>query len=374
MSHSQTSLIAFATPARLISWRTRLTCGRTSPPPRPIPESNASQRGERAVDTLFASSPRFSQWRSPLASHSPDWCSFVTGARTHHGRRRGAPTEGRSRPQRNGPRRHGSRRDGEGQAVRAATVPSGRLRVYESLARALGIDGASRRCVAGGHEWLGGAPCSTSPPASHGALVTVARGVPGARVKRVQAAHLRGVSVAWRWVFTHPGNLAAQAVGLVAPTVSPGGGVGQSGLEATYDRYLRAGDTLSTSLDAGLQRAGEAALRTSLERDDAPGGSFVAMNPATGEVYAMGSLPTYDGSTSSRLSSPSQICRLAPVSSLLNRATQAPDRPARCLRRSPPPPRFPAEAGRPRVSLTTQGSTASGEARPSSVATMRAMP
>ena len=264
--------------------------------------------------------------------------------------------------------------------VRPSALPSsqsGRLHVYESLARALGIDGASRRCVVGGQEWLGGAPCSASPepPASHAALVTVARGVPSARVKRLQAAHLRGVSVAWRWVFTHPGNLAAQAVGLVTPTVSAGGGVGQSGLEATYDRYLRAGDNLSTLLGAGLQRAGEAALKTSLERNHAPGGSFVAMNPTTGEVYAMGSLPTYDGSILSRLSSPSQIRRLrAGSSSLVNRATQSPDRPARCLRHSPPSPRSPVEAGRPRAPLTTQGSTASGEAWPSSVATTRAMP
>jgi penicillin-binding protein 2 len=97
--------------------------------------------------------------------------------------------------------------------------------------------------------------------------------------------------------------------------------VGKAGLEYTYDRYLRGRDgakvlrvdangrfssdrpvdirppipgrQLRLSLDAGLQRAGQDALA-------AIGGglpsSFVAMNPQNGEVYALGSYPTFDPS------------------------------------------------------------------------------
>ncbi len=97
--------------------------------------------------------------------------------------------------------------------------------------------------------------------------------------------------------------------------------VGQSGLEDAYDKYLRgvdgkqnvqvdalgrfkgnlppmgaiAGSTLKLSLDIRLQQAGEQALQTSvLSNPGANGGAFVAMNPQDGEIYAMGSYPTFD--------------------------------------------------------------------------------
>jgi penicillin-binding protein 2 len=101
--------------------------------------------------------------------------------------------------------------------------------------------------------------------------------------------------------------------------------VGQSGLEYTYDRYLRgsdgatrvqvdafgqakgylptrrpvAGANLRLSLDLGLQRAGQAALATGItlanqNGNPAQGGAFVALDPRNGEVLAMGSAPSFD--------------------------------------------------------------------------------
>jgi penicillin-binding protein 2 len=98
--------------------------------------------------------------------------------------------------------------------------------------------------------------------------------------------------------------------------------VGQTGLEAFYDRYLRgvdgaeqvevdslgnpikvlpqkpaiAGNTLKTSLDLKLQAAGQQSLAQSISGNTpgGAGGAFVAMNPQNGEIYAMGSLPSYD--------------------------------------------------------------------------------
>ena len=130
------------------------------------------------------------------------------------------------------------------------------------------------------------------------------------------------------------GPLAAQVLGTVGPITSTeldesefrglpqSSVVGQTGLEAFYDQYLRgsdgadqvevdslgnliqelpekapvAGNTIKTSLDLKLQQTGQASLAQSIS-SNAPagaGGAFVAMDPDNGQVYAMGSLPSYD--------------------------------------------------------------------------------
>jgi penicillin-binding protein 2 len=101
--------------------------------------------------------------------------------------------------------------------------------------------------------------------------------------------------------------------------------VGKSGLEYTYDRYLRGrngatrvqvdalgnargylderepvkGANLRLSIDLGLQRTGQAALETGMtlanqRGNPARGGAFVALDPRNGEVLAMGSAPSFD--------------------------------------------------------------------------------
>ena len=67
-----------------------------------------------------------------------------------------------------------------------------------------------------------------------------------------------------------------------------------------FDGYLSQqapvpGDNLKTSLDANLQSAGQQGLQESINSNyPANGGAFVAMDPQNGQVYAMGSLPTYN--------------------------------------------------------------------------------
>ncbi len=103
--------------------------------------------------------------------------------------------------------------------------------------------------------------------------------------------------------------------------------VGKGGIELAYDRYLRgrdgarrlqvdalgqftgeiararrdpqAGRQIKLSLDLGLQRAGQGALQRAVGAANSNGnparaGAFVAMNPSSGEVYAMGSEPSFD--------------------------------------------------------------------------------
>jgi len=155
-----------------------------------------------------------------------------------------------------------------------------------------------------------------------------------------------GVAVSVDATRTYPepyGMNAAQILGYVGPpsasqAAAPGGGelpalVGQSGLEYTYDTYLRgatgvqrlqvdqagqvtgiisqtpptSGDTVVTNLDAHVQSTVEQQLQAAVDRarglQDSTGGSghFIAdsaaavvLNVRTGGVVAMASYPSYD--------------------------------------------------------------------------------
>jgi penicillin-binding protein 2 len=146
-----------------------------------------------------------------------------------------------------------------------------------------------------------------------------------------------GVKVEQTYLRDYPQQtLAAQllgTVGEVSPAqlrqsrfrdVKQGTIVGQSGLERSYDRYLRgvdgvqrvqvdafgrpipndrlrdvapiAGQRLRLSLDLGLTRTGDRAMRGPLNPANHPG-AYVALDPRSGEVLAMGSNPTFDPET-----------------------------------------------------------------------------
>ncbi|MCW2924218.1 MAG: Stage sporulation protein [Thermoleophilia bacterium] len=105
--------------------------------------------------------------------------------------------------------------------------------------------------------------------------------------------------------------------------------VGKSGIERTYDRYIRGangydavqvdasgvrtnaagvrglpatpGNNLRLTIDLRLQKAGDRALQRAIvnaqhsaKGKDARAGAFVAIDPKTGEVLALGSNPVYD--------------------------------------------------------------------------------
>lgn len=128
-----------------------------------------------------------------------------------------------------------------------------------------------------------------------------------ATFNRMHRGQFPGVNLERGWVRIYPlHDVAAQLLGTVGPANetelrdmqfagTPSGTVGQSGLEAYYDSALRTGETLKLALDVPLQVVGQQALQHSIASNyPANGGAFVAMNPVNGEVYAMGSLPTYD--------------------------------------------------------------------------------
>ncbi len=131
------------------------------------------------------------------------------------------------------------------------------------------------------------------------------------------------------------GKAGAQLFGYIAPiqagevgtanykTASTADTVGQSGLEAEYDKWLlgsdgyqavkvnsqgqfegygksysgQAGDNVKLSIDPALEKVGYNSLAHSIAVNGLTGadaGGFVAMNPQNGQVYGMGSYPSYN--------------------------------------------------------------------------------
>jgi penicillin-binding protein 2 len=200
--------------------------------------------------------------------------------------------------------------------INPAALPNSaasRAAEYQLLAHLLGISNLPVRCVVPVRGVLHLPPieCEVVQRARDAAPVTIASDLSLRVVGEVSqdTAELSGVSVKRVYIRTYPyRSLAAQVFGTVGP-ITPAEThnasykgvpetatvVGQSGLEYSYDSYLRGGQNLRTSLNTQLQKTGEAALAQAISQNPpATGGAFVAMDPQNGEVYAMGSAPTFD--------------------------------------------------------------------------------
>jgi penicillin-binding protein 2 len=250
---------------------------------------------------------------------------------------------------------------------------------FHRLDHVLGISSRRRRCpvaVPGqtrpAIEHLATIPCDVAqqqaqiPYANVTIKKNVSRAVQFYILERLN--FFPGVQVEQVYERSYPlGTLAAQLFGTVGPITpseykskdprfsgaSEQDVVGQSGLEWYYNRYLQgtdgadrvlvnadgnyvrtlkqrsplAGHVLKLSLDMNLQRVGQAALQQSID-ENAPGhgGSFVAMDPQNGQIYAMGSLPTFNPNIFTKALSAKTYQQLNNPSSdypLLNRATQS---------------------------------------------------
>jgi penicillin-binding protein 2 len=254
--------------------------------------------------------------------------------------------------------------------------------LFRRLARIVGVPTRPRRCVVAGAgvQHLAQIPCDVKQqqallPYADVNVKEVNRFIQYYLAERAQ--QFPGVQVASIYIPSYPQKtLAAQLLGtvgrvtpqecwaqgkMVSPDcttpgyrgVSPNAVVGQSGLESYYDRYLRgtdgaqkvqvdafgratgsesvrnpvAGHDLALSIDAKLQRTGQQALATSIASNlGATAGSFVAMNPVNGQVYAMGSMPSFDPSVFTKALSESTYKALTSPNGgdpLLNRAIQS---------------------------------------------------
>jgi penicillin-binding protein 2 len=210
------------------------------------------------------------------------------------------------------------------------TVGRRRQALYRRLGRLLGM--SPRRIVElegkGVHE-LPYAPVTIKTDAGRGVLTVLAE-----RHNDYPGVIQEPVSIR-EYPF---GEMAAQVLGYVGQVnerelkltpfrgVRAGTVVGQEGAEYYYDRYLRGtpgvqrvevnaegqpvsanlpatpprvGYSLRLTLDLGLQREGEAALRRGMELAHALGhpgnaGAFVAMDPRDGQILAIGSYPSFN--------------------------------------------------------------------------------
>jgi len=232
-------------------------------------------------------------------------------------------------------------------AANVVDQPAADRVVYRRLAHVLGISTAPTSCPVVVHLGtrvvrevlhIAQIPCAVSQQLeiTPYANVTVKTNV-GQDVQYYVAERqdqLPGVQVQQAYQRRYPlHDLAAQLFGTVGPITQPElkdpryrgmpqtDVVGQSGLEWYYNHYLQGSDGaervqvnalgqfsrylsvrsptsgygLKTSLDVNLQRAGQQALAQSIgSNPPSTGGAFVAMNPNTGDIYAMGSLPTFD--------------------------------------------------------------------------------
>jgi penicillin-binding protein 2 len=218
------------------------------------------------------------------------------------------------------------------QIVPSALPPAGRprLAVYRRLGALLGISaGHIEALVIKGRTALPYAPVTIKTAAGRGVLTELAE----------RQSEFPGVTQQPISIRSYPyGEMAAQVIGYVGQVnkrelekpafrgVQQGTVVGQEGLEYFYDRYLRgregvqrvqvnsagypeptrlqpqppkAGYSLGTTLDLGLQREGEKALLEGIENARAGGkpaiaGAFTALDPLNGEVLAIGSYPSFD--------------------------------------------------------------------------------
>jgi penicillin-binding protein 2 len=221
-----------------------------------------------------------------------------------------------------------------------AHPPARDAALYRRLSRVLGMSNRPRRCWVDGFGANRLSPLACQVAQGYVQLsyanVTVATDVRRAVLYYLEErqSEFPGVSIQPVWLRTYPlKTLAAQLFGTVGPIsrselsdprfkgLPESSIVGQSGLEWYYNRYLQghdgaeqvqidalgraagtvgkvspvAGSDLRLSLDVNLQRVGEAALAQAMATiPNANGGAFVAMNPVNGEVYAMGSNPSFD--------------------------------------------------------------------------------
>jgi penicillin-binding protein 2 len=158
-----------------------------------------------------------------------------------------------------------------------------------------------------------------------------------------------GVQVSQTFERSYPhGSLAAHLFGYVREVngdqlkqgryegAKQGDRVGQEGLERTYDRYLRGrngsqriqvdvadrahgflpgtapktGESLRLTLDLGVQKTGEEALRLASRGIRTHGSAFVAMDINDGAIRGLGSFPTFDPSVYTGILKPSTFRQL----------------------------------------------------------------
>ncbi len=143
------------------------------------------------------------------------------------------------------------------------------------------------------------------------AYVRLGQGFTETTVKAVREAKLPGISIETQPKRVYPmGSLASQVLGFVSADGTPYFGVEEfydtvlRGEEGTWGNALlidpatyrspRDGLDLVLTLDGNIQAMAERELSKVVQAQEAAGGSIVVMEPMTGAILAMASIPTFD--------------------------------------------------------------------------------
>ncbi|MFN8499980.1 MAG: penicillin-binding protein 2 [Anaerolineae bacterium] len=130
-------------------------------------------------------------------------------------------------------------------------------------------------------------------------------------VEAVKAARIPGVTFEQESQRTYPmGSLAAHVLGFVTADGQPYYGVeeyydgalrGEAGtlggallVDPRYFRAPRNGLDLVLTIDSRIQQIAERELQKTIEAQDAAGGTVIVMDPRTGALLALASIPTFD--------------------------------------------------------------------------------
>jgi cell division protein FtsI (penicillin-binding protein 3) len=146
----------------------------------------------------------------------------------------------------------------------------------------------------------------------------IARRVPLQHARQLEALQLAGIGFSDDSRRTYPsGPVGCQILGFVGVDAT-----GLAGIEAQYDRILHGvagsldaerdpygrpipggvvhsidpvnGDAIVLTIDKDIQDRAQIELAAAVKEYKARGGSVVVMNPQSGEIYAMASVPTFD--------------------------------------------------------------------------------
>jgi penicillin-binding protein 2 len=216
--------------------------------------------------------------------------------------------------------------------VPSALPPSaaGKRALYRRLGHLLQMrPGHIEGLVRKGETSVRYAPVTIKTDAGPSALIVLAErqnDFPGVRQQQVSIRDYLDEELAAH-VLGHVGQVSPEELKMRAFRGVPQGTVvGQEGVEFYYDRYLRGtpgvqrvevnsqgeavparlpvtepkvGYSLKLTLDLGLQREGEKALQQGIglanaNGNPAPAGAFVALDPRSGQVLAMGSYPSFN--------------------------------------------------------------------------------
>ncbi|MBV8429720.1 MAG: hypothetical protein JO244_01070 [Solirubrobacterales bacterium] len=271
------------------------------------------------------------------------------------------------------------------QSCSVAHPPVQDAQLYNRLAKVLGQSSKPRKCLVDyPYGVLRLSPIGCAAAKGYAALpyanVTVGQDVSPDVLYYLEErqSEFTGVQIEPVWLRTYPlHDVAAQLFGTIGPLscvalslrekpnanncelkdprykgLPQSSIVGQAGLEWYYNRYLQGqdgaeqvqvnalgqaagtvgeikptpGHNLRLSLDVNLQKVGEAALAQSIGQNAGNGGAFVAMDPDNGQIYAMGSNPSFDPNIFTKPVASSVYSQLNNPSSnypLINRAIQS---------------------------------------------------